>query len=341
MPRLLVTLCLLLFSLPLPCSAAGTKFCTARPARLRITITGFTRAEAVLPLAAEVSGRVEEILAEVGDTIENNGVFARIDPSLTELELKAKQVMIRQLQRTLDYDSKQVERYRSLLNSKSSSRVRLDELLLKRDQSRLQLEQLQVEVLRLRELLDRHTIRAPAGWRLMERRAEPGQWVAAGTVLARAGDYRQLVVPVALTMDELTSLQAVTKIPLHFPGLGQDGSGTLYRVSPAFDPTSHKVRAEILLDQQTRDRLPLKRGGLETEIRVSVPNPMHAFVVPASAITERYEEHWLTREDGSGIRVIVLGPARVEQKTGDPLIRVTSPQIQAGDRFLLSPAPAP
>jgi multidrug efflux pump subunit AcrA (membrane-fusion protein) len=193
--------------------------------------------------------------------------------------------------------------------------------------------------MRLQELLDRHIIKAPPGWRIMERSAEPGQWVSAGTVLARAGDYRQLVVPVAVTIPELQSLQAMDVIPVHFSETGISGSGTLYRVSPAFDPVSRKVKAEILIQPETWARLPLKQGGLQAEIPLSIADPMQAFVVPAQAVSERYEEHWLTRPDGSGVRVIVLGPARDDNKTGKDLLRVTSPRIQPGDRFLLAPPP--
>ena len=339
MPRIFFTLCMLLLFSSLPCSAAPAKVCTARPARQQITLTGFTRARAVLSLTAEVPGRVEQVTADVGDTIAPDGVFARIDPTLTRLELAAKQVAIRQIRRTIEYDTRQVERYRQLLHAKSSSRVHLDELLLKRDRSRLQLEQLQTEILRLQEVLDRHTIKAPPGWRIMQRQVEPGQWVAAGTVLATAGDYRDLVVPLAVTVEELTSMQKADHIPLRFPELGKDGRGMLQKISPAFDPTSRKVRVEILLQPRTLELLPLRQGGLQVEVRVAIADPMHAFLVPRAAVTERYEEHWLTREDGSGLRVIVLGPAGGSRQEHDPLLRITSPELRAGDRFLLSPVP--
>ena len=62
---------------------------------------------------------------------------------------------------------------------------------------------------------------------------------------------------------------------------------------------------------------------------------MQSFLLQAGAVEERYEEHWLTRENGETFRVVVLGKERIaEQKASvSPRLRVVSTQIQPGDRF--------
>ena len=347
MQSFLLSLCyLLLFFTPvhgqtsLP-SAEGReqlRTCTALPAQQQILLTGFTRARATLDIIPEVNGRCLEITSDTGETIGENGVFAVIDPTLIHLELQANEVSRQQIERNLRFDTRQVQRYRRLLTSKSSSKARLDELELQLDQSRLKLDQLQIEQQRLQELLARHQVKAAPGWRIIERYVEPGQWVPNGKVLARAGDYRTLLVPLAVTPAELVSLKQKKTIPLHLPDEDLSGHGSLYRVSPGFDPVTRKIRVEILLDQRTYEKISLKQGGVRVEITIRIPDPMHGFLIPAHAVVERYEEHWLTRENGKQIRIIILGPAAGPDE-GREWLRIISPDIKAGDVFTLPPAP--
>ncbi len=335
--------CLLLLAAPVygqaPQNSADqrARTFTVLPAQQQILLTGFTRARATLDIIPEIAGRCLELTTDIGETIDNNGIFAVIDSTLVRLDLKANSVSRQQVQRNLRFETQQVKRYQQLHTSKSSSRARLDEQELLLDQSRLKLDQLQVEAERLQELLSRHTIKAPPGWRIMERHVEPGQWVPGGRILAKAGDYQTLIIPLAVTPSELRSLQREKSIPLHLPGENIDGHGSLYRISPGFDPVTRKIKIEILIDRQTYDNLSLKQGGVRVEVPVRIPDPMHGFLVPARAVVERYEESWLTRENGKQVRIIVLGPANGPD---DDLqwLRITAPEIKAGDSFKLPPA---
>ncbi len=345
MQGIILSLCCLLLALAPVYAQAGPAPATSReqiqtftllPAQRQVILTGFTRARATLDITAEVSGRCLEITADIGAPIGKDGVFAVIDSTLTRLELQANGINIRLVERQVRFDSRQVERYRRLLTSKSSSKARLDEMELQLDQSRLKLDQLQVEKERLQEILSRHQVKASPGWQIIERYVEPDQWVAAGKVLAAIGDYRSLVVPLTVTPAELKIIQQQQSIPLYLPGEGRDGRASLYQVSPGFDPVSRKIRVNILLDQPTYDNLSLKQGGVRVEVPLLLPDAMHGFLIPARAVVQRYEEHWLTRTDGRQVRVIVLGTAPGPD-TDIEWLRITSPEIRAGEAFTLPP----
>ena len=335
--------CLLLLAAPVygqaPQNSADqrARIFTVHPAQEQILLTGFTRARATLDIIPEVAGRCLEITADLGETIGNNGIFAVIDSTLVHLDLKANSVSRQQVQRNLRFETQQVKRYQQLHTSKSSSQAQLDEQQLLLDQSRLKLDQLQVEAERLQELLSRHTIKAPPGWRIVERHVEPGQWVPGGRILAKAGDYQTLIVPLAVTPSQLRSLQQEKSIPLHLPGEDIDGHGSLYRISPGFDSLTRKIKIEILIDRKTYDNLSLKQGGVRIEVPVQIPDPMHGFLVPARAVVERYEESWLTRKNGKQVPIIVLGLANGPDDDSQ-WMRITSTEIKAGDSFKLPPA---
>ncbi|MFP7753468.1 efflux RND transporter periplasmic adaptor subunit [Thermodesulfobacteriota bacterium B35] len=330
--RLFAVVIALLF-LPLPLHADST--CTALPSESLIRLTGFTRARASMDIVSEVSGRCLEVRADVGQPVPADGVFARIDPTFIRLELEANAIARRQARRQLRYEEREVRRARKLLTDRASSQARLDQLELKRDQTRLKLDQLASKRRRLEETLARHAVPAPAGWLVIRRNLEPGQWVTAGTPLARCGDYTGLIVPLAVTAPELARLREEKPIRLEFPDQGLPGTATLYRISPGFDPATRKVRLDLLVDRETLARLPRQQGGLRVVVRLTMEDPMHALRVPAAAVRERYEENWLTRPDGSQVRIIVLGPAPPPAGDKGRWLRIISPEISAGDIFLL------
>ncbi len=348
--------CLLIFSIVLPLSRSASgqalpetsqtaatsqqhQLCTAIAAKQQILLTGFTRARAGMDLIPEVAGKCVDLYADVGEVIADNGIFASVDATMVELDLQANALSQQQTRSTLRFNTTQVKRYRQLHTSKSSSQARLDEQELELEQSRIKLEQLQVEEQRLRELLARHRIKAPPGWRIIERQVEPGQWLRSGQVIARAGDFQQLIVPFAVTRAELRSLQEQgDTIIVHLPFDGKEGRGSLYRISPGFDPVSRKIQVEILLSETTCDNLSLQQGGVQVEVKVEVPDPMHSLLIPASAVLERYEENRLIRSTNQEMRVIVLGNAPGPDNSGRWL-RIISPDIKPGDTFLLNPVP--
>ena len=329
------------FSLPAPVFSQTPPrplLATAIAAQQQILLTGFTRARATIELIPEVSGKCVALYADVGEAVADDGLFAAIDSTLVELDLRANTLSQQQLESTLRFNTTQVKRYRQLHTSKSSSQARLDEQELELDQTRIKLQQLQVEKQRLQELLARHTITAPPGWQIIERQLEKGQLLRSGQVIARAGDFRQLLVPLAVTPAELRSLRQQDSITVQMPFDQTSGTAVLYRISPGFDPVSRKIRIELLLDPATCDSLSLRQGGVQVEVGVQVSDPMRSLLIPASAVMERYEENRLIRASGQEVRVIVLGKAVGPDNSGDWL-RITAPEIKAGDTFFLSPVP--
>jgi RND family efflux transporter MFP subunit len=333
--RLLILFgCGFFFFTTLPYSYAMAEcICQADKATTTITLTGFTRPQTILDITSEVSGRCDEIRADIGEAIPADTIFAHVDSTFIQLELQKNAIARNQEQLTLAFNQKQAERYRHLVTTKASAQTRLEELELKYKQTKLKLQQLNNEHERLRETLARHTIHAPADWLLIERQLETGEWVTTGQSCARVGDYQHLIIPLAVGPEELHYLQSTARFPLHITEVDILGTGSLQRIFPNFDLTTRKTKVEISLNDDTLARITDKRGGLRVEIPIIINDPMQAFLLPVEAIEERYEANWLTRENGQTLRIIVLGPEQTSNSTPTNRLRIVSSQIQTGDRF--------
>ncbi|MCF8043525.1 MAG: efflux RND transporter periplasmic adaptor subunit [Desulfarculaceae bacterium] len=329
----ILSLCL---GLALPAGAAppaadkapeGARIVQALAATRPLVFSGFTRARAKLRLVSEVAGRCQKVNYDVGGTIGSKGVFAVLDDTFTRLDLKSNQVEQKRLVSRVAFLDKDAQRYRNLVKRGSEAPSKLDRLDEELTQARLQLEALKTQAAILGERLSRHVIKAPPGWRVIERRVEPGSWVAAGGQVALLGDFRTLLVPLALSPDEFAILARQAKqIKVSLPHLGVSVPAKVERLSPAFDPATRKIAVELELGPEVS----YKRGGLRVELTLTAPDPSGAVLLPAGAVTERYQENWVTRVDGKSLRVVVLGPG-----PGGAL-RVSSPQIKPGQKFLLN-----
>jgi RND family efflux transporter MFP subunit len=324
---------ILLFSLLLGLTpwglSAADNFVTAKTAVQREIHTGFTRARTHLVLSAETAGRIAEVNADMGDVI-GEAPFACLDQTFIDLELAGNQSERDALQVDLNYFQKEVKRIRQLLQQNSSSQSQFDTAKRNLNKTQVQLASLKIDEKNLQERKRRHCIQAPAGWQVIRRHVEPGQWVNAGEPVVEVGDYRSLLVPFSLTLSEYQSLQDKGEgLSVYLPDQESEVPARLLRTSPAFDEASRK----ITLDLEISEGVSPLRGGLRVELGVEIPLRTGAVRVPQAALIQRYEQYWLKRPDGSEVRVVYLGGNNGAQ---GEWVSVVSPEVKPGDRFLLS-----
>ena len=322
-PRLWPALALLL--LTAAAAEPPPALVTAEPAMREVSLTGFTRARAELPLVAEVAGRVEEVAHQVGEAIGPEGLFARIDDSFLRLELEEVAIEQERLREQIDYDTRELQRYQALARQSSASQAQVDTLEQTLRNNRQALRVLEVKERVLAERRARTRVRAPAGWLVTARNVEPGQWVRDGDVIGAAADFSTLLVPFALTPEQHAALPDEA-LALVLPELGLRVPASAYRINPGFDPITRKIAVELAVVGDISPR----RGGLRALLTLALPERTGAVLLPAAAVEERYEEAWVTREDGGRIRVTLLG----RNEDGSQM-RVAGEGIRPGDRVRL------
>jgi hypothetical protein len=65
------------------------------------------------------------------------------------------------------------------------------------------------------------------------------------------------------------------------------------------------------------------------ELGLDLPDASGAVLVPEKALSQRYQEYWLTRPDQSQVPVVRLGPG-----PSKGLVKVSGPEVKAGMKFL-------
>lgn len=314
----------LLLSFP----ACAAELVTALPATRSVELRAFTRAKASIELIAESQGKVLEVLAEVGDQIGEEGVFARLDPTFIELERATNEAMQKKLVAQLAYNTKEVTRYRRLVAGKSAPQSQLDALTLSLSNSKYELESLKTEGEVLRERLLRTAVRVPAGWKIISRAVEPGQWVNVGQVLGQAGDFQTLLVPFALTAQQYKALREKEHLELFIEDEKQVVPASIEFVSPGFDAQTRKIGVTLCISRGLEEF----RGGLQCSLKIETQGASGSVILPRKSLEQRYEQYWVKREDGQSIQVTFLGLA---DESSPDMVRIASDTIQPGQRFYL------
>lgn len=312
---------------PPPPSPGSTETFVARSAARRSSLTGFTRARNAMTLVSEESGRVRRVLADVGDSLSENGLFADLDTTFIELDLAANRADQERLKSDLEYNKKEMDRYEALVASGNAPQSTLDSNVRAHRSALQQLKAKQVEERVLAERLKRCSLVGPPGWKVVTRHIEPGEWITKGEQVAELGRYDVLLVPFALTSEEYRALkEAGDTVTLRLTDLGGTVEAKVARVSPGFDPQTRKINVDLEISGGDFEF----RGGIRAELDIDLPDPGGAVLVPQSALVKAYEEYFLMTPGGERVRVVLLG------MDGD-LSRVTGQDVRPGDVFLLNP----
>jgi RND family efflux transporter MFP subunit len=327
-------ICLALLSFPAAAASAQNasqpELATARAAYHSISLSGFTRPRRVMELVSEESARCLEVLADVGEALGEDGVFARLDTTFIELDLEKVQAEQARAESEAEYYAKQVERYKDLVGGRTAAQKDLDDFIRLHSMAREELKALEVQERILREHLKRYVIKGPPGWRVIERFAEPGEWISSGEHAATVGDFNTLLVPFALTDEEYDWLSRRSgNLTLYVPSEEKRVAASIERVAPDFDPQTRKIKVEL----EVSGGLEEMRGGVRMELDFRSEDPTGAVLLPRAALMERYEEFFVLTPEGERIKVIYAG--------AEPggLARVMSEELSPGDTVQLNPKP--
>jgi multidrug efflux pump subunit AcrA (membrane-fusion protein) len=305
-----------------------------QPASREITLTGYTRSQTTVTLSSEVAGRVLQINYEDGQVI-GELPFLSIDSTFVDLEISSVQHTLEQLKITrskrrsrVDYLGKEYRRIENLFRRGSSPESRRDTALEDVDQARLDLKAVGVEIAiaqtRLKELLERknrHTIVAPAGWIVVAKLVEEGELVMVNTPVARVADFKNLVVPLSVSAQELAAIQELSP---EFDVLldGKPARAAINWINPEFDEKTRKLSIELIVRSYTGPR----RGGLI--FRLGLKTAAEGLWIPKKSVTSRYENpRVFLKASGDEVKVLVLG------QTDSHLIIADDPRLPPGTRL--------
>lgn len=260
---------------------------------------GSFRARRTASLGPQVTGRVQEMLADVGDRIKQDQVLVRLDPVMYEIEVQqnraavaASEGALASAEADVEYSKRELARLTSLFEQKAGSQKEFDDAdtALQRaaaiqDERKGRLAEAEQRLATAQQRLKETVIRAPFDGVVTQRLVEPGTIASSFpvTILMEVREDTLLFLEFSLPQELLSSVRAGTQIQFEAEGLTENArkhSAQIEMVFPELDVATRSFRCRAAIENQDL----LFRPGLLARVEVIDRETPDALIVPRAAL---------------------------------------------------------
>ncbi len=325
-PMLVLFIYVALRSGPLAPVAVTVVTVESRPVAPSLFGIGTVAARSTYRIGPTVSGRLQKLTVEVGDSVQAGQVLGEMDPVDLDERLRAQEAAMRRAQAGLQevqarqqHAEAQARRYRELLAVRSTSEeiaaTRQHDLQVAHaalEAARAEAERLRAEHAALRAQRAHLRLVAPAAGRVTARHVEPGSTVVPGQTVVELIDPSSLWVHVRFDQGSASGLAAgqVARVVLRSGG-GTALPGRVLRIEPLADAVTEETLAKVVFEQLPTPLPPL---GELAEVTVGLPEVVAAPTIPNAAL-RRVDGRvgvWLLEADGMRFVPVRRGASDLE-----------------------------
>lgn len=308
---------------------------------LRRSFSGSLEASAAFVLSPKVTGRIEEIAVDIGDTIRRGQVVARLWDAeyfqgvrQAEADLAVGQANLVQRESLLEVASRELERVKVLQGRGITSEAQFDNAQIEFLEASAALAIASAQMSRAESSLESAKIRLDytvirADWSdgdderiVAERFVDAGQNVSANDELLYVIELTPITGVFFVTERDYSSLKVGQLVSLKTDAFPEDSfDGVVSRIAPVFQESSRQARVEISI-QNTDRRL---RPGMFIRAEAKLAVAEDAVVVPYDAISRRDETSgvFVLEDDALTVRWI---PVELGIRAGDRVQLVDFPK---------------
>ncbi len=270
------------------------------PAIQAVYATGTVEATVTVRVAAQVAGRLFELMADEGQTVKAGDVLGRLDDS----DLRAS---VSELEARATYAAQQFQRAGALVKQGWATKEKYDQSMSEMDAARQAAR-------RASELLRFMQLKTPADGVIIRRDGEVGDYIPVNQpvfYLAKAG------VPLRISADvdeeDIPLVKVGQKVLIRsdaFPS--RVFNGQVVEITPKGDPVARSYRVRIELPSDTALMI-----GMTAETNIVTEEKQDALLVPASAVSST--SLWIVQDgkiDRVPVQIGIKGRERVEAAAG-------------------------
>lgn len=259
-------------------------------------------------VAAETSARVQEVFVETGDSVAAGDLLVQLDPTVTELNLSSVEAGLQAAEAQLEEIRRLAAEAERLAESQSVPQTRREAAQAQVKVQEASTRQLQAELHKQEELLQRHQIRAPFAGHVNERLVDEGDSVTPNQPVITLVKLDTLRARVYVSDVEVNSFTQGQEVKLRLDAFPEEPlTAQISMVAQSADPVSNLFLVETRIANPDT-ALP---GGTRGRIVAVVERFTDTLFIPASAV--RFDggrvlaEVW--QEEKAQTRELRVGPA--------------------------------
>lgn len=283
-------------------------------------------------VSAQISGRVKEILFDVGDTVKKGQVILRIDEREAAQAMAGSQAQLLQAQVAMQKAKSDYERARQLFAQKFISQAALDKA---QADYKMALAQAAASEAGAEQSVLAHgytAVVAPFSGVVGARLVEVGELVTVGKPLMSGFDPSQMRVIADVPQYKLADIGVHPQAMIELPTLNRRMQASSVEVLPAADMRTHSTQVRVYLPPYEAGVYP----GMYVRVHFTV-GKTNKLLIPASAVVRRSEVVAVYVVDDKG--QASLRQVRVGEPVGQDEIEVLA-GLNPGEKVALEPVKA-
>ena len=293
---------------------------------------GLVEATRQSTVSAQISGRVKEILFDVGDRVKPGQLILRIDEREAAQALAGSQAQLAQAQANLQNAKSTYERAKQMFAQKFISQAALDKA-----QADYQVAVGQAAASHAGAsqagLAHAYTaVVAPYGGVVAARHVEVGEMVMPGKPLMTGFDPSEMRVLVSVPQYKLAEIGKHPEVMVEVPTLNRYIKAAMTKVQPLADARTHGTEVRVYLPANEADIYP----GMFVRVHFVV-GKIRKLMLPASAVLRRSEVVAVYVVDEKG--AVKLRQVRLGEASADDGVEVLA-GLNPGEKVALDPVKA-
>jgi len=235
----------------------------------------------VSDVASEVSGKVEKVNYEEGDSVKEGDVLVRLSSDLLEKSIASMEASHAEAVAGLTRAQLELERIEPLYKQQLASGRAYDDARLQAAALKSRAASMEAELERLKVELGKKNIRAPFDGVALTRPVDRGEWVVSGGLVARIAASGEMDIVVNVPQGMLPFVKPGTAAEV--TAGGRTFSGKVASVVPSGDISTRTFPVKVRVRNDGSFA-----GGMDA--RVSLPSSarVDAVIVPRDAITSKF-----------------------------------------------------
>lgn len=310
--------------------------------RQRVKVTGTLVPAKQAVVAAQAAGRVLSVSVRPGDSVREGQVLVEIDQANLALQLAQQRATADATRAQLFSSRQQLERTEELARQGLTSPSALEQARSATAALEANMTALESAVSVAELALSNATVRAPIDGIVSDRSIEPGQTIATGTALFTLVNLTEMDFQASASVNSSALVSPGQEVEVTATGLDNETfEGRVTRVNPVA-PTGTRAVPIYISIKNDSGRL---RGGMFATGQITVLERADAISVPAAALREDAEGHFVLKLDnGTLVRQAVEPGATWDRgvivevsglNPGDVVVTAPLTELSAGDAYAL------
>lgn len=257
-----------------------------------VSSVGTARANEAVIISSKVTGRLEEILFEDGQSVQEGDVLVRLDSRELQAELLSAEVTLRQA-------DQEYERAISLSGTQAVSQSRVEELTALRDAAGARV---QAQAARLEEF----TIRAPFSGRVGVNRLSRGALIDPSTQITTLDDLALIKVDFAIPETEIQNVSLGTAVTATSRAVNKSAvEGRIESLETRVDPVNRTIGAVATFENKTG----LLRPGMFLNLNIALQERDDAVFIAEEGLSPSGQQQfaYVVRDNVIEKRELILG----------------------------------